>query len=64
MSAVCVVPGGAFPSYAYGYYGRSNAFYLEWDVISRDRDRFCRWLDEHVFDQSPEIFAQHARLIA
>ena len=27
VSAVCLVPGGAFPSYAAGYYARDNAFY-------------------------------------
>ena len=26
------VPGGAFPSYAQGYYKRFNAFYKEWDA--------------------------------
>jgi glutaconate CoA-transferase, subunit A len=49
IDAVAVVPGGAAPSYAHGYYARDNAFYLEWDSISRDRQSFLRWLDEHVF---------------
>ncbi len=35
-----VAPGGAHPSYAHGYYDRDNAFYVRWDEISRDRDRF------------------------
>src|SRR5215467_11872496 len=43
ISAVCMVPGGARPSYAYGYYGRDNAFYVAWDEISRDRKRFIAW---------------------
>jgi glutaconate CoA-transferase subunit A len=64
LSAVSVVPGGAFPSYTLGYYPRNNAFYLGWDRISRDRDRFQRWLDEHVFAESPDVFAQHARRTA
>ena len=34
--------GGAHPSYAHGYYDRDNAFYVAWDAISRDRDRFAR----------------------
>ena len=38
LDAVCVAPGGAHPSYAHDYYERDNAFYLEWDSISRDRD--------------------------
>ena len=48
VTAVAVVPGGARPSYAHGYYDRDNAFYVEWDEISRDRDRFREWMDEHV----------------
>ena len=32
-SAVCEVKGGAFPSYAHGYYARNNAFYKQWDVV-------------------------------
>ena len=31
LSAVCEVKGGAFPSYAQGYYQRDNAFYKAWD---------------------------------
>jgi glutaconate CoA-transferase subunit A len=38
ISAVCCVPGGAFPSYAHGYYERDNRFYQAWDAIARDRD--------------------------
>jgi glutaconate CoA-transferase, subunit A len=48
LSAIAVVPGGARPSYAHGYYVRDNAFYVEWDAIARDRDRFRRWIDQHV----------------
>jgi glutaconate CoA-transferase, subunit A len=48
LDAVVEVPGGARPSYAHGYYARDNAFYVAWDVISRDRDSFTRWIDEHV----------------
>src|SRR3954468_22983315 len=40
ITAVAPAPGGAHPSYAHGYYDRDNAFYVEWDEISRDRDRF------------------------
>ena len=43
-----VVPGGARPSYAHGYYARDNAFYTAWDEISRDRDRFLRWVDDEI----------------
>ena len=48
VDAVVVAPGGARPSYAHGYYQRDNAFYVEWDTIARDRDRFLRWIDERV----------------
>ena len=46
LDAVCVVPGGAHPSYAAGYSERDNAWYAAWDEISRDRDAFAAWLRE------------------
>jgi glutaconate CoA-transferase, subunit A len=49
VSAVALVPRGAHPSYAQGYYDRDNAYYQAWDEISRDRDTFTAWLDEHVY---------------
>ncbi|HEU5211479.1 MAG TPA: CoA-transferase [Gaiellaceae bacterium] len=48
VDAVCLVPGGAHPSYAHGYYDRDNGFYVAWDAISRDRERFAAWIDRHV----------------
>ena len=48
IDAVVHAPGGAHPSYAHGYYDRDNDFYVAWDAISRDRDTFTRWIDEHV----------------
>jgi len=48
VDAVCVVPRGAHPSYAHGYYDRDNEFYRAWDAISRDREAFRAWMDEHV----------------
>jgi glutaconate CoA-transferase subunit A len=48
LTAVCVVPGGAYPSYAQGHYPRDNAFYLAWDEIARDRQAFRKWMDRHV----------------
>ncbi|HEY2627489.1 MAG TPA: CoA-transferase [Usitatibacter sp.] len=48
LNAVCVVPEGAHPSYAHGYYGRDNAFCKAWDAISRDRDTFRQWMKKHV----------------
>jgi glutaconate CoA-transferase subunit A len=48
VKAVCEVKGGAFPSYALGYYPRNNAFYKQWDPIARDRDTFNAWVDRHI----------------
>jgi glutaconate CoA-transferase, subunit A len=48
VTYVSVVPGGAHPSYAQGYSTRDNDYYLGWDAISRDRDRFTAWIAEHV----------------
>ena len=50
VSAVARVPGGAHPSYVHGIYDRDNAFYREWDAISRDRDTFRAWIQEYVLD--------------
>jgi glutaconate CoA-transferase, subunit A len=50
VDAVAPAPGGAHPSYAHGYYERDNDFYIGWDRISRDRDTFTRWIDEHVMN--------------
>ncbi len=50
IGAVCVVPRGAYPSYAQGYYRRDNAFYLRWDAIARDRDGFLAWMKENVME--------------
>jgi glutaconate CoA-transferase subunit A len=52
VDAVVVCPRGAHPSYAQGYYDRDNRFYLEWDAISRDRERLAAWLDEWVHGTS------------
>ncbi|HEY9475147.1 MAG TPA: CoA-transferase [Mycobacteriales bacterium] len=48
VTAVAEAPGGTHPSYTQGYSERDNDFYLAWDAISRDRDAFGRWIDEHV----------------
>ena len=37
VTAASIVPGGAYPSYAQGYYPRDNRFYRAWDDIARDR---------------------------
>jgi glutaconate CoA-transferase subunit A len=48
VTAVAHVPGGAHPSYVAGYSERDNSFYQAWDAISRDRDSFRTWMDQHV----------------
>jgi glutaconate CoA-transferase, subunit A len=48
IDAVAEAPGGSQPSYSLGITRRDNDFYREWDAISRDRDRFAAWMDEHV----------------
>lgn len=47
---ICVVPRGAHPSYAHGYYERDNAFCKRWDAISKDRDVFHAWMHRHVMN--------------
>jgi len=58
VTAASVVPGGAYPSYAQGYYPRDNAFYLAWDEIARDRHTFSAWMERHVLG-----VADHAALL-
>ncbi|WP_181791285.1 CoA transferase subunit A [Streptomyces phytophilus] len=53
VTAVAEVPGGAHPSYAAGYSVRDNAYYRDWDALSRDRARFAAWLEEHVRGGAP-----------
>jgi glutaconate CoA-transferase subunit A len=50
ISALCCVPGGAFPSYAHGYYERDNRFYQAWDAIARDRKTFQDWIKIHILN--------------
>lgn len=52
VTYVAAVPGGAHPSYALGYSARDNDFYLAWDEISRDRQKFAAWLDDHVYGRA------------
>jgi len=61
IAAVAQVPGGAYPSYAQGYYKRDNAFYKAWDAISRERDTFQAWIKQNVMEKGPDAFAMHVR---
>lgn len=49
IDAVAEAPGGSQPSYSLGVTRRDNHFYVEWDRVSRDRDKFIMWMDEHVY---------------
>jgi glutaconate CoA-transferase subunit A len=60
-SAIAVVPGGAYPSYAQGYYRRANGFYIAWDDISRDRTKFQDWMRDNVLGKGPEAFRSYGR---
>ncbi|MGH7880563.1 MAG: CoA transferase subunit A, partial [Candidatus Binataceae bacterium] len=48
ITSASVVPGGAYPSYAQGYYPRDNGFYHAWDEIARDRQAFLAWMQRQV----------------
>ena len=63
ITAVASAPGGAHPSYAHGYYDRDNTFYVEWDEISRDRDRFGEWMQRHVLGTA-DVAEYHRSLAA
>src|SRR5690606_39574996 len=61
IAAIAVVPGGAHPSYAHGYYDRDNRAYREWDRIAADRERFSAWMEAHVLQAGPEVFAERVQ---
>src|SRR3954451_5340626 len=48
VTAVAEAPHGAHPSYAHDYYERDNGFYQSWDEVSRDREVFRQWMEEHL----------------
>jgi glutaconate CoA-transferase subunit A len=61
VGAIVKVPGGAYPSYAQGYYKRDNAFYISWDKIARERETFLAWMKTNVLEQGPEVFARYVQ---
>jgi len=61
VHAVCVVPGGAYPSYTQDYYPRDNSFYLAWDDIARDRKTFQDWMQVNVMERADH--AEHLRAL-
>ena len=48
IDVVCEARLGAFPSYAEGYYDRSNAFYQKWGEVSREYNRFREWMEHYL----------------
>jgi glutaconate CoA-transferase subunit A len=52
VTAVAVSPHGAHPSYAHGYYGRDNDFYVAWDEISRERESFAAWMRANILAEA------------
>ena len=67
VDAVVVEPFGAHPSYAQGFYDRDNAFYIEWDAVSRDEAALNAWLGEWVHgvaDRSEYVARMRERLSA
>ena len=66
VDAVVHEPWGAHPSYAQGYYDRDNAFYVEWEEISKDSARLQRYLDEYVLGvkSRAEYLSKHPGLTA
>ena len=61
FDAIAVEPKGAHPSYADGYYDRDNVFYEAWDPVSRDREAFRSWIEEHVL--GTENFGEYMRSV-
>jgi glutaconate CoA-transferase subunit A len=61
VGAIVKVPGGAYPSYAQGYYKRDNAFYIAWDKIARERETFLAWMKTNVLEKGPDVFAQYVQ---
>ncbi|MCC6506072.1 MAG: 3-oxoadipate CoA-transferase subunit A [Alphaproteobacteria bacterium ADurb.BinA280] len=58
VNAIVHCPLGAWPSYAQGHYDRDNAFYLNWDAVSRDRQKFLRWMQDNILSS-----ANHAEMM-
>jgi glutaconate CoA-transferase, subunit A len=49
VAALSVVPFGAHPSYAHGYYERDNDWYQEWDRLSAKDELITKYFDEWVY---------------
>ena len=62
LTAIAVVPGGAHPTYAHGYYKRDNKTYLEWDKIAADRDTFRSGCEDNVMAAGPRCSPAASRI--
>lgn len=51
IDAVAEAPGGSRPSYSLGITDRDNDFYRQWDQVSRDREAFVEWMNNHVLSE-------------
>jgi glutaconate CoA-transferase subunit A len=51
VDLVAEAPGGSRPSYSLGIVDRDNDFYKFWDGMSRDRDEFVAWMNDHVLTE-------------
>jgi glutaconate CoA-transferase subunit A len=54
ISHIAVVPRGAWPSYASGYYERDNDAYIAWDDIAKERESFSQWLEREIYAKSSD----------
>jgi glutaconate CoA-transferase subunit A len=61
VHAVAPVPRGSHPSYSMGYTNRDNAFYTKWDLISRDRETFEKWME--TFVTGPDDFNAYLKAL-
>jgi glutaconate CoA-transferase subunit A len=52
FDVVAQAPRGSQPSYSLGITDRDNDFYKKWDGISREREGFTNWMEEHVLNRS------------
>jgi glutaconate CoA-transferase subunit A len=55
ITAVALAPGGSRPSYSLGITRRDNDFYRQWDAISRERETFLAWMQEHVLEDGAVV---------
>ena len=68
VSRVAEVPNGAHPSYAHDYYERDNAYYRDWDGISKEREtlravargRGARRMSDYTTDEMMTVAAARA----